>query len=392
MTYLRSARLAVSAVLALAVAACGDSQKQQQAAPPPPTVTVARPVKRAVIDQDEYVGRFLAVNSVEIRARVSGYLEQVHFKDGQIVKQGDLLFSIDNRPFQNTLDQVRAVLAQSKANAAFAEADLARAQQLVRDKTITEQLFEQRTQAARSALASVQASEANVRQAELDLQFTELRAPVPGRIGDRRISPGNLITGGLAGNTSMLATIVSTDPIRFEFTMDEASYLRYERSSSSGKEVTGRDGSVVVALKLIDEADFPHRGYMDFVDNVIDRSSGTIRGRAVFSNPDSLFTPGMFARIRVPGSPTYQALLVPAAAIGTEQIRKYVLAVDKDNVAQQKYVTLGQLSDGLRVIKDGLDENDRVIVNGLMRARPGLKVTPEEQGAAPAKPAPQPKG
>lgn len=190
----------------------------------------------------------------------------------------------------------------------------------------------------------------------------------------------------------MLATIVSTDPIRFEFTMDEASYLRYERSSSSGKEVTGRDGSVVVALKLIDEADFPHRGYMDFVDNVIDRSSGTIRGRAVFSNPDSLFTPGMFARIRVPGSPTYQALLVPAAAIGTEQIRKYVLAVDKDNVAQQKYVTLGQLSDGLRVIKDGLDENDRVIVNGLMRARPGLKVTPEEQGAAPAKPAPQPKG
>ncbi len=393
MTHLRFARLAVFAMLAPALVACGDSQKQEQAAPPPPAVTVAKPVKRAVIDQDEYVGRFVAVNSVEIRARVSGYLEQVHFKDGQIVKQGDLLFSIDKRPFQNSVDQVRAVLAQSKANLAFAEADLARAQQLVRDKTITEQLFEQRTQAARSAQASVQASEANVRQAELDLQFTELRAPITGRIGDRRVSPGNLVTGGAGGGTTLLATIVSIDPIRFEFTFDEASYLRYERLSGSGKEVTGRDGSVIVALKLIDEPDFPHRGYMDFVDNVIDRSSGTIRGRAVFSNPDSMFTPGMFARIRVPGSPTYQALLVPDAAIGTEQIRKYVLAVDKENVAQQKYVTLGQLSDGLRVIKDGLSEDDRVIVNGLMRARPGQKVTPEEQGAAPATPpgAPQPK-
>jgi RND family efflux transporter MFP subunit len=189
------------------------------------------------------------------------------------------------------------------------------------------------------------------------------------------------VTGGLAGNTSMLATIVSLDPIRFEFTFDEASYLRYERFSRSGKEVTGREGGVIVGLKLLDEKDFVHRGTMDFVDNVIDKSSGTIRGRAVFTNPDLVLTPGMFGRIRVPGSPTYQALLVPDAAIGTEQVRKFVLAVGADNVAAAKYVTLGPVIDGnLRVVRDGLKADDRVIVNGLMRVRPGQKVTPQEQG------------
>jgi multidrug efflux system membrane fusion protein len=357
--------------------ACGDSQ--QKAAPPPPTVTVARPVQRNIIDHDEYVGRFVAVDAVEVRARVSGYLESVHFSDGQLVKQGDLLFSIDKRPFQNTLDQARANLELARSNQVYTEADFARGKQLVKDKTITEQTFEQRAQAMRNAAASVAANEAAVRQAELDLQFTELRAPVAGRIGDRRITPGNLITGGLAGNTSLLATIVSIDPIRLEFTFDEAAYLRYERFSRTGREVTGRDGSVIVALKLIDEAEFVHRGYMDFVDNVIDKASGTIRGRAVFANPDGMFTPGMFARVRVPGTPAYQALLIAEAAIASEQARKYVLVVDGDNTAQQRYVTVGQAVDNLRVIKDGLKAEDRVIVNGLMRARPGAKVTPEDQ-------------
>jgi RND family efflux transporter MFP subunit len=257
----------------------------------------------------------------------------------------------------------------------------------VRDHTITEQAFDQRTQAFRSAQASVAANEAAVRQAELDLEFTELRAPVAGRIGDRRVSPGNLVTGGTAGNTTLLATIVSLDPIRFEFTMDEASYLRYERFSRSGKEVTGREGGVVVGLKLLDEKGFDHRGYMDFVDNVIDRSSGTIRGRAVFSNPDGVLIPGMFGRIRVPGSPTYQALLVPDAAIGTEQVRKFVLVIDANNTAVQKYVTLGPvIDDNLRVIRDGIAADDRIVVNGLMRVRPGQKVTPQEQGAGPSGP------
>jgi len=365
------------------LAACGQSQ-QQAAAPPEPAVTVAHPVHKTVVEQDEYVGRFTAIDSVEVRARVSGYLDEVHFTDGQMVKQGDLLFTIDKRPFQTSLDQASANLAQARANLAFAEADLGRAAQLVRDKTITEQTFDQRTQAKRVAAAAVEAQTAAVRQAQLDLSFTELRAPVDGRIGDRRVSPGNLVTGGTGGNTTMLATIVSLDPIRFEFTFDEASYIRYERLSRTGKDVAGREGSALVSLRLIDEPDYAHEGRMEFVDNTIDRASGTIRGRAVFANSHGVFTPGMFGRVRVPASPPSTALLVPDSAIGTEQARKYVLVVDGDNKVQQKYVTLGQLSGDQRVIKTGLAAEDRVVVNGLMRARPGIKVKPQEQGSAPS--------
>ncbi|MGA9002977.1 MAG: efflux RND transporter periplasmic adaptor subunit [Pseudolabrys sp.] len=384
---IRGARLFVMLLtLATLVASCGEPK--QQGGPPPPAVTVATPVKRTVFDYDEYVGRFTAINLVEVRARVSGYLDKLQFKDGQLVKQGDLLFTIDKRPFQNTLDQARANLVQAQSNVAFTESDYTRGQQLVRDKTITDQTFEQRAQAFRNAKASVAANEAAVRQAELDLEFTELRAPVNGRIGDRRVSPGNLVTGGTGGNTTLLATIVSIDPIYFEFTFDEASYLRYERLARTGQDIASRNASVQVALKLIDENDFNHEGRMNFVDNVIDRSTGTIRGRAVFANPNEVFTPGMFARVRVPGSPPYEALLVPDAAIGTEQARRFVMIIDAQDIARPKYVTLGQLtSDNLRVIKDGIGPDDRVVVSGLMQARPGQKVRPEEQGAKPAGPA-----
>jgi RND family efflux transporter MFP subunit len=355
-------------------------------------VTVAKPQQQTVVDYDEYVGRFIAVDSVEIRSRVSGYLDKVHFKDGQIVKQGDLLFTIDRRPFETALAQVRATLAQARANLAFAESDLARASQLVRDRTITEQTFEQRTQAKRVAEAAVAAQEAAVRQAELDIQFTELKAPVTGRIGDRRVSEGNLVTGGTGGNTTLLATIVSIDPIRFEFTFDEASFLRYERLGQAGKDVSSRSGGVEVAVKLIDEPDFSHKGKMDFVDNVIDRASGTIRGRAALANPGGVLTPGMFGRVRVPGSPPYEALLVPDTAIGSEQVRKFVLVADNENAARIKYVTLGQLvGNNMRVIKEGIAADDRVIVNGLMRARAGAKVTPQQEGAPPAPAGPQAK-
>jgi RND family efflux transporter MFP subunit len=369
--------------LAAALAGCSGGQNQASA-PPPPAVTVAKPVQRTVVDQDEYVGRFVAVDSVEIRSRLSGYLSRIDFQDGQMVKQGDLLFTIDRRPFQIVLDQARANLELARANLAFTESDLARGQELLRNKTITEQTFEQRTQAKRVAAATVTAQEALVHSAELDLnEFTELRAPVAGRIGDRRVSVGNLVTGGAGGNTTLLATIVSTDPIRFEFTFDEAAYLRYERLSKRGQDVTSREGGVYVSLRLIDEPDFVHSGSLDFVDNVIDRASGTIRGRAVFSNEQGLFTPGMFARIRVPGSPAYPALLVPDVAIGSEQARKYVLVLDSDNVAHPKYVTLGDTFDGLRVIKDGIAADDRVVVNGVARIRPGQKVTPEEEKSPP---------
>jgi membrane fusion protein, multidrug efflux system len=370
------------AILAPLLAGCGSGQAPAQAAPPPPAVTVAKPVKRTIVDQDEYVGRFVAIDSVEVRSRLSGYLASVHFTDGQMVKKGDLLFTIDRRPFQIALDQARANLAQARANLAYTENDLARGQQLVRDKTITEQTFDQRTQAKRVAEAAVAANEALVHQAELDFsEFSELRAPVDGRIGDRRVSPGNLIPGGLSGSTTLLATIVSLDPIRFEFTFDESAYLRYQRVARGGKDPASGWASTPVKLKLLDEPAFAHDGHMDFVDNAINQSSGTIRGRAVFANPSALFTPGMFGRIQVPASPPYEALLVPDAAVGTEQTRKYVLAVDGENTARLKYVTLGQAVEGLRVIKDGLAADDRVVVNGLMRVRPGVKVTPQEQGA-----------
>ena len=389
MTLAQTARRAgaiPAATLLLVLAGCNQSQ-QQAGGPPPPAVTVAKPVQRTVIDQDEYVGRFAAVDSVEIRSRLSGYLSDIHFKDGQMVKQGDLLFTIDRRPFEIALEQMRANLAQARANLAFTEADLTRGQSLLTNKTITEQAYDQRTQAKAVATASVTAQEAMVHSAELDLdQYSQLRSPIDGRIGDRRVAAGNLVTGGAGANTTLLATVVSVDPIRFEFTFDEQSYLRYVRYASASKEVAALNGNVPVSLELIDENEFKHIGKIDFVDNAINTSTGTIRGRAVFDNADGIFTPGMFGRLRVPGSPPYTALLLPDAAIGSEQVRKYVLVVDDSGMVQQKYVTLGQLDGGLRVIKDGLDANDRVIVNGLMRARPGIKVNAQEQ-AAPAAPA-----
>jgi len=381
------AALSIAAAF-LALAGCGESQKQGSA-PPPPTVTVAKPTERTVVDQDEYVGRFVAVDTVEIRSRVSGYLSEIHFTDGQLVKKGDLLFVIDHKPFQIALDQMRANLAQARANLAFTEADLARGQELVRNKTLTEQVFDQRKQAKSVAEAAVAAQDAMVHQAELDLNdYSNLRAPIDGRIGDRRVSVGNLVTGGNGSNTTLLATIVSVDPIRFEFTFDEASYLRYQRFAGNSGQMGSGEGGIPVTVKLIDEDDFRHTGRMDFVDNVIDRSSGTIRGRAVFSNPGGFFTPGMFGRVRVPGSVPHITLLIPDAALGTEQSRKYVLVVDDGGVVRLKYVTPAQLDGGLRVIKEGLAANDRVIVNGLMRARPGSKVTVQEQGtpAASAEP------
>jgi RND family efflux transporter MFP subunit len=382
---MRGAGVTLALALSLLLAGRGEGLAQPKpGAAPPPAVTVAKPVKRTLSDYDEYVGRFAAVNTVEVRARVSGYLDGVHFKDGQMVKQGDLLFTIDKRPFENALAQARANLALAKSNLTFTESDLQRAQQLVKEKTVTEQVFEQRAQAFRNAQAAVNGAEAALKQAELDVQFTELRAPIDGRIGDRRVSPGNLVTGGTAGNTTLLATIVSTNPIHFEFTFDEASYLRYERiSKTGGQDIASRGAGVPVSLKLIDENDFVHRGRMDFVDNVIDRSTGTIRGRAVFDNPNGVFTPGMFARVRVPASQPYEALLVPDAAVGTEQARKFVFVVKPDDTVAMKYVTLGQLTqDDLRVIKDGLAADDRVIVDGIMRARVGEKVTAQEKKPA----------
>jgi RND family efflux transporter MFP subunit len=375
----RPVALCASAIVMLGLAGCeqSGSQTAKPAAPPPPQVTVARPVAKTVAEQDEYVGRFVAVDAVEVRARVSGYLDAIHFQDGQIIKQGDLLFTIDRRPFQTALDQARATLQQAKANLAFAESDLARAEPLVGSNVISKQTYDQRTQAKRVAQANVSAQEAAVRTAQLDLEFTELRAPVSGRIGDRRVSTGNLVMGGTTGTTTLLATIQSTDPIRFEFTMDEGSYLRYVRLAKIGPDSTNDGGNVPVQLRLLDEQKFAHKGKMDFVDNAIDTSSGTIRGRAVFANTNGTFTPGMFGRIQVAAGPPAEALLVPDSAIGTELVKRFVLVVDDQDTAQARYVTLGPLVEGMRVVQSGLDANDRVVINGLMRVRPGVKVSPQ---------------
>ncbi|MDP1911682.1 MAG: efflux RND transporter periplasmic adaptor subunit [Hyphomicrobium sp.] len=366
-------------LIAALLAGCGEQQPQAQGAPPAPTVTVAKPTKKLVSERDEYVGRFVAFDYVEIRSRVSGYLDKILFKDGQLVKAGDPLFLIDPRPFQATLEQSNAAVLQAKANLAFAESDLKRGESLRTGTTITQQALDQRLQASRVAAASVTSQEAAVKQAELDLSFTELSAPISGRIGDRRVSIGNLVSGGTAGGTTLLATIASIDPIRFEFTMDEASYLRYLRMASSSS-AADRGITLPVRLKLIDEDAYAHEGKIDFVDNAIDRSSGTIRGRAQFANADGRLTPGMFGRIQISTSEPAEALLVPDSAIGTEQVRKFVYVLNGENVATPKYVTLGQLVDGLRVV-NGLNADDTVVINGLMRIRPGAKVTPEQAAA-----------
>ncbi|MDF2999088.1 MAG: efflux transporter, family, subunit [Xanthobacteraceae bacterium] len=383
--------LVMFATAALALAGCGEGQQAQQA-PPPPPVTVAQPTKKTITDYDEYVGRFTAVDLIQVYARVSGYLDKINFIDGQIVKQGDLLFNVDKRPFQVALEQAQANLARSQADLDFAISDLQRATTLLQDRSsvaISKQAFDQRQQTERSARAQVAANDAAVRAAQLDLEFTELRSPVAGRIGDRRVAVGNLVTGGQGGtNTNtLLATIVSIDPIYFEFTFDEASYIRYQRMTNKRNSVAGGPGDPIpVRLELIDETGFPHQGTMDFIDNVIQESTGTIRGRAKFANPTAQFTPGMFGRIRVPSSEPHEALLVPDVAIGTEQTRKfvYVMGPGSDPQApQMKYVTLGRVVDGLRVITSGIEGGDRVVVNGLMRIRPGSKVVAQEEQAKP---------
>lgn len=381
----RLAHIIVSlALLAIIMTGCKESKSEAaNTAPPAPQVTVALPVSRVVADEEEFVGRFVAVDAVEVRARISGYLSAIHFRDGQMVEKGDSLFTIDRRPFETALEQARANLEQARANLAFAESDLARGQTLVRSGTITEQSLDQRIQAKRVAQAAVRAREAEVRQASLDLDYTALNAPISGHIGDRRVSTGNLVTGGTGGNTTMLATIQSVDPIRFEFTLDETSYRRF---MAVHKDLSGASKTVPVKLKLIDQEHFAHEGRMDFIDNAVDRSSGTIRLRAEFPNHDGKLTPGMFGRIRIAMSPPASALLVPDEAIATEQVRKFVYVVNGENVAEPKYVRLGPLVGGLRVVRDGLAPGDRVIIKGLTRARPGTTVAPQAGEIASAEP------
>jgi membrane fusion protein, multidrug efflux system len=363
-------------LMAHALASCSDSKRVAASAPPPPPVTVARPLQKTITEWDEYTGRFVAVEHVEIRARVSGFIDAVHFNEGQLVKQGDILFVIDQRPYKLAVEQAQADLERAKAKLQIASLDVQRAAPLVRNQTVTEREFDSRRATERDAAGQVSAAEAALKQAELNLEWTEVRAPITGRISDRRVDPGNLITGGPSGAT-LLTVIVSIDPIHFVFDGSEADFLRYLRLSKAGSRPSSRDVQNPVAVRLVDETEFKHEGRMNFVDNVLNTRTGTIRGRAVFDNKDGLLTPGFFGRLRLFGGES-NALLIPDSAIASDQSRKIVFTVADDGTVGTKLIELGPIVDGLRVIRSGLAANDRIVIDGLQRARPGQKVKPED--------------
>jgi RND family efflux transporter MFP subunit len=353
-----------------------DGKPAASSPPPPPAVTVSRPLQKTIVEWDEYTGRFVAVETVEVRARVSGFIDSVHFKEGQIVKQGDLLFIIDPRPYRNAVEQAKAEVERAKARLEIATLDIQRAAPLVRSQTLTEREFDTRRSTERDAAAQVASLEAARKQAELNLEWTEVRAPISGRISDKRVDAGNLITGGATGAT-LLTVIVSMDPIHFVFDGSEADFLHYLRLAASGARPLSRDVQNPVSVRLADETEYKHHGRMNFVDNTLNPRTGTIRGRAVFDNTDGLLTPGFFGRLRLFGGER-EALLLPDNAIMSDQSRKIVLTVAEDGAVGTKLVELGPIVDGLRVIRSGLAPADRIVIEGLQRARPGQKVTPED--------------
>jgi RND family efflux transporter MFP subunit len=367
-------RAILAPALALAALLASAPASGQGAAPGPMPVSVANPVKREVADMSEFTGRFEASALVEVRAQVSGQLMEVAFKDGAEVKKGDLLFKIDPRPYEAALTQAESAVITAKTRVDLTQADVERAKDLRRTGNITDQVAQQRQQAYGEALSTLKSAEAQVATARLNLEWTDVRAPISGRIGRKMITEGNLIAAG-AGSMA-LTTIVGVDPMWFYFDVDEQSYLRYLGYVRDG-EIKRDDDGTPVTIALSNETDFRHKGRIDFADNQMDAQSGTLRLRATVPNPDRYFTPGLFGRVRVQSSPRYEALLVPDEAIQADQTRKIVMVVGPDDKVAPKVVETGQLNDGLRVIKSGLSPDDRVIVNGLMRARPGAQVKPE---------------
>jgi membrane fusion protein, multidrug efflux system len=362
---------------ALLVTAFLASPAMSQGGPPAPTVAVATPLAKKIIQWDEYTGRFEAREQVEVRARVSGFIDRIHFRDGQMTKPGDLLFTIDQRPYLLTVEAARAEVSRAKAQVILNENEVERAEGLTRNQTITARDLDTRKANLTSARATQAASEANLKTAELNLDWTQVRAPIGGRISDRRVDAGNLISGGQAG-ANLLTTIVTLDPIVFTFDASEADYLRYSRLLQTGNRPSGRDAPNPVQVRLADETEWKREGKMDFVDNQLNARSGTIRGRAVFDNKDQFLTPGTFGRMRLYGG-EIDALLVPDAIIVSDQTRKVVMTVGPENKVVPKPVTLGPIVDGLRVVRSGLTTADKVIINGIASpmVRPGVTVNPQ---------------
>ena len=360
---------------ALALAGCDGSNGQggATAAPPPPEVTVAKPRVQKLVEWTEFTGRFEAEQQVDVRARVSGYLATIDFEDGQIVEKGQSLFLIDPRPFEAALARAQADLASAQAQLELAKLQFERVAKLVGSPAFAQTNYDQRLQERQAAEASLGAAQAAVEQARLNLEYTQISAPIGGRISDRRVDIGNLVT-----EATLLTTIVSQSPIYFVFDMSEADFLAYQRAVLAGELPSTRDRSTLVNVKLVDEEDWHRQGQMNFVDNVVDEAAGTVRARAEFLNPDFLIQPGQFGTIRIPGSPEYPAILIPDEAIVTDQAQKLVMTVTADNKIEPRVIRPGPTELGLRIVRRGLEPDDRIVINGLMRVRPGMQVTPKE--------------
>jgi len=344
-------------------------------APAPPAVVVSSPLVMRLTEWDEYTGRFEATDSVDVRARVDGYLNSIHFRDGALVKPGDLLFVIDPRPYEAVLEGARADVVRAQTRLELAETDFTRGEALFAIKGISQEEFDRRVQARKEAEAALIVARAAERASALNVEFTRVRAPIAGRISRKFVSVGNVISGGQAGST-LLTTIVAVDPIQFVFDASESDYLKYNRMNASGERQTSRDVPNPVRIRLLDEPSFIHVGKMDFVDNRVDPATGTIRGRALVPNPGGFLTPGQFGRLQLLGSGEFDALLVPDSAILSDQSRRFVWALDKDDIPEQRIVEPGNLERGLRIVRAGLQRDDRIVINGMQRVRPGAKVAP----------------
>ncbi|MBO0717863.1 MAG: efflux RND transporter periplasmic adaptor subunit [Rhizobiales bacterium] len=379
---LRTARCSgaglATAAIALALAGCNEGPPQASAAAAAPPVTVAQPIKRSVTDWDEFTGRFDAVEEVQVRARVGGYVTNVEFRDGDMVHTGDLLYVIDSRPFEAVAAQADGQLADARAKVELAKRELDRGLNLVQTSAVSEQAVDQRRQALQAAHAAEMQAEGALKAAQLNIEFTHVLAPITGRVSRHLVSVGNLVQGSDNGGSTLLTTIVSLDPIYIYFDVDEATYLRNNRLWFEGKRPSSRDTPNPVQVLLADETKPSHQGHMDFLDNRLDLSTGSLRSRAVIPNKDLSILPGQFGRVRLIGSAPYEALLIPDSAVATDQSRKIVFVVKEDNTVEAKTVVLGPLDEGLRVIREGLQGGDRVIIDGIQRARVGAKVSPHD--------------
>ena len=349
-----------------------------QTEPPAIPASVATPILKRVTQWDEYSGRFAASEMVEVRPRVSGFVDKIHFKDGQIIKAGDILFTIDPRPFEIAVDSAKAEVARTTAQVDLAETEVERAEPLAKSRTITERDFDQRKANLNIARAQRQAAQASLKSAELNLEWTQVKAPIAGRISDRKVDVGNLVSSGQTGTTTLLTTILRTDPIYFVFDVSESDYLRYARMFLTNGQKSSREAENPVRIRLADETLWSRTGKMDFVDNQLSPRSGTLRGRAILENKDELLTPGVFGRLQLFGGES-DALLIPDSAVLSDQARKIVFALGPGNVVRPAPVTLGPIVDGLRVVREGLQPSDRVIIDGLANpaVRPGAKVAPQ---------------